>query len=141
MSKEVLEREECRDLFNLFHNGHATGEEMVRAVESAVLEKLAGMDLPEPLAGEQSVFEDWLHDCPPSGDAESVQTQWLASYEYRSFLELQEFTAAQLRQAYAQGAASVLSAEPFTHYRHYDEQVQSFADDGTIPLYTLKTIE
>lgn len=40
--------------------------------------------------------------------------------------------------AFAQGAASQLSAEPFTHYRYYDEQVQPFADEGTIPLFTLK---
>ena len=25
--------------------------------------------------------------------------------------------------------------EPFTHYRHYDEQVQPFADENTVPLY------
>lgn len=26
--------------------------------------------------------------------------------------------------------------EPFTHYRYYDEQVQPFATEDTIPLYT-----
>ncbi len=25
--------------------------------------------------------------------------------------------------------------EPFTHYRNYDEQVQPFADENTVPLY------
>jgi hypothetical protein len=25
--------------------------------------------------------------------------------------------------------------EPFIHYRHYDEQVQPFADENTVPLY------
>ena len=89
-------------------------------VEKAVLEKLAGMELPEPLAGEQAVFEDWLHDCAPSGDAESVQAQWLASYEYREFLELQEFTAAQLHQAFAQGAASQLSCGPVSGESQFD---------------------
>ena len=25
--------------------------------------------------------------------------------------------------------------KPFTHYRHYDEQLQPFADENTVPLY------
>jgi hypothetical protein len=48
------------------------------------------------------------------------------------------FSEEQFNQAFAQGAASQLSAEPFTHYRHYDEQVQPFADENTVPLYTRK---
>jgi hypothetical protein len=78
-----------------------------RAVEAAILAKLASAKLPEP-----------------------ATVTVLSETPY--------YTADQLRQAFAQGAASQLSAEPFTHYRHYDEQVQPFADEGTIPLFTLK---
>ncbi len=31
---------------------------------------------------EQAAFEKWLYDKCPSGDVESVQRQWLESYEY-----------------------------------------------------------
>jgi hypothetical protein len=34
---------------------------------------------------EQAAFEKWLHDKCPSGDVESVQRQWLKSYEYAEF--------------------------------------------------------
>ena len=90
--------------------------EFARAIESALLEKLAGMELPEP-AGRVQLYDS-------EGTPYSEPTE--------------DYTADQLHQAFAQGAASQLSAEPFTHYRHYDEQVQPFADDGTIPLYALK---
>lgn len=36
---------------------------------------------------------------------ESVQAKWRASYEYRDFLELHEYTADQLRQAVANALA------------------------------------
>lgn len=34
---------------------------------------------------EQAAFEKWLYDKCPSGDVESVQSQWLKSYEYEEF--------------------------------------------------------
>jgi len=34
---------------------------------------------------EQAAFEKWLYDKCPSGDVESVQRQWLESYEYAEF--------------------------------------------------------
>lgn len=79
--------------------------------EKAVLAKLAVMELPETVVIDRHI---------PTGTV------------------IRGYTADQLRQSYAQGAASQLSAEPFTHYRHYDEQVQPFADEWTIPLFTRK---
>ena len=34
---------------------------------------------------EQAAFEKWLYDKCPSGDVDSVQRQWLDSYEYAEF--------------------------------------------------------
>ena len=39
---------------------------------------------------EQATFEKWLWDRCPSGDVESVQRQWLESYEYAELLDEQE---------------------------------------------------
>ena len=39
---------------------------------------------------EQAAFEKWLRDRCPSGDVESVQRQWLESYEYAELLDEQE---------------------------------------------------
>ena len=87
----------------------ADNMESAQAIEAAILAKLASAELPNPVML-------MLPNQPETG----------------------VYTADQLRQAYAQGAASQLSQEPFTHYRHYDEQVQPFADEGTIPLFTRK---
>lgn len=38
-------------------------------------------------------FEKWLYDKCPSGDAESVQRQWLESYEYAELVEKLEQAA------------------------------------------------
>lgn len=62
--------------------------EFARAIESAVLAKLAGMELPDAV---------------------------YASCEAKPL-----FTAAQLHQAYAQGAVSQLSAEPIYQYQMCD---------------------
>jgi hypothetical protein len=82
-----------------------------RAYAAAILAKLASAELPEPYAEEKSVFEDWLHACAPSGDAAEVHAKWLVSYEYRAFVELHEFTAAQLHEAHAQGFAAGAAAQ------------------------------
>ena len=49
-------------------------------------------DIPEPTAAdwEQGAFEKWLYDKCPSGDVESVERQWLESYEYAELLDEQE---------------------------------------------------
>lgn len=39
---------------------------------------------------EQAEFEKWLRDKCPSGDVDSVQWQWLHSYEYAELLDYQE---------------------------------------------------
>ena len=36
---------------------------------------------------EQAAFEKWLRERCPSGDVESVQRQWLESYEYAELLD------------------------------------------------------
>ena len=42
----------------------------------------------------QAAFEKWLYDKCPSGDVESVQRQWLKSYEYAEFAGKLEQAAA-----------------------------------------------
>lgn len=90
--------------------------ESARAIEAAILAKLAAKELPEPAISDGEWFEE------------------------NSRAATDFYTAAQLHEAHAQGfaagASAQLSAEPFTHYRHYDEQVQPFADGNTVPLYT-----
>jgi len=72
---------------------------LTRAIESAVLAKLAGMELPDP-GGRMQCYDS-------EGTPYSEPTE--------------DYTADQLRQAYAQGAASVLSgAEPVYQYQMGD---------------------
>jgi len=90
-----------------------------RAIESAVLEKLAGMELP------------WGDDIEA----------WL---EVRTGAEI----AAAFHQAYAQGAASVLSAEPIGFIAPHELKnlgdgyaamvVMLAGAKRTVPVYTLK---
>ncbi len=47
---------------------------------------------------EQTAFETWLQDKCPSGDVESVQRQWIESYEYVELLELLERTGRKLTE-------------------------------------------
>lgn len=125
-----------------------------RAYAATILAKLATKELPEPYEEEKAVFEDWLHACAPSGDADEVHAKWLVSYEYRAFVELHEFTAAQLHQAHAQGfaarAAAQLAETPkcwaiFTEdgnarmWSTFQPHVQKLADAEGLtvtPLYT-----
>ena len=39
---------------------------------------------------EQAAFEKWLRDKCPSGDVESVQRQWIESYEYAELIDDQD---------------------------------------------------
>ena len=52
---------------------------------------------------EQAAFEKWLRDRCPSGDVESVQRQWLESYEYAELLDEQEPAWQNAAQAAAGG--------------------------------------
>ncbi len=59
---------------------------------------------------EQTAFEKWLYDKCPSGDVESVQRQWLKSYEYAEFAEKLE-QAAQIEQMRQQLAAALAACK------------------------------
>lgn len=94
---------------------------MLRSVESAVLAKLAGMELPKPVVIDRHIPTNVV---------------------------IRGFTATQLHQAFAQGAASQLSAEPaawkWRSNKFHDRLEFYFPpddayDEGTLkPLYTLK---
>ncbi len=58
-------------------SGLYTAEQLAAAYEAG--KRDASEDL------EQDAFEEWLYDKCPSGDVESVQRQWLKSYEYAEF--------------------------------------------------------
>ena len=69
---------------------------------------------------EQAAFEKWLHDKCPSGDVESVQRQWLKSYDYAELAGKLEQAAAgilieslrqQLDTAWAQAHRLALELE------------------------------
>ena len=81
-----------------------------RAVEAAILAKLASAELPEPF---------------PAG--------YISQTEYF-------YTADQLRQAFAQGAASQLSAEPVGHFGFVESSQiwEEFHAPAGTPLFTLK---
>ena len=82
-------------------------EGFARAVEAAILAKLTSAELPEPALSRRKDHE------------------YFDQYEYREgnsdpmFWE-QFYTADHLRQAFAQGAASQLSAEPIYQYQMGD---------------------
>ena len=62
-----------------------TSNQITEAYEAGKLD--ASEDL------EQAAFEKWLYDKCPSGDVESVQRQWLESYEYAELVEKLEQAA------------------------------------------------
>ena len=59
---------------------------------------------------EQAAFEKWLYDKCPSGDVESVQRQWLESYEYAELAGKMEQTA-QIEQMHQQLAAALAACK------------------------------
>lgn len=90
----------------------------VRAVEAAILAKLASAELPEP-----SIFQ----------------------YDAMLASPIKAYTADQLRQAYAQGAAEQLSSEPIAHCRVLPLQSDEYTPKSIVqwanhpvdgPLYT-----
>ena len=101
---------------------------LTSAIESAVLEKLAGMKLPEP-------------------EIKACQYKWSNGRAELHPTPVTGYTADQLHQAYAQGAASVLSAEPVAWFdvcmesAYTEKELDCGPVDGLTPLYTLKTIE
>jgi len=113
-----------------------------RAIESAVLEKLAWMELPEPFG----LFCGVRHDPPKTKEFWGMLNE---GADNGSKCNL--YTADQLRQAYAQGAASVLSAEPSGFISPHDLKMLKEGYPATVvmllgakrtqPLYTLKTIK
>ena len=58
----------------------------------------------------QAAFEKWLYDKCPSGDDESVQRQWLKSYEHAEFAGKME-QAAQIESLRQQLAAAIAACE------------------------------
>ena len=110
-----------------------------RAIEAKILAKLASAELPEPALTKQYN----LHKAVRYMDKNSIgdcDASWVDAGVY--------FTADQLRQAYAQGAASQLAQEAewfayrtngahwfcFPYKPHHDAY-----DEGTLtPLFTLK---
>lgn len=74
VAKVLVIDEVGRELvFNLQKPLH-TADQLTEAYEAGKRE--ASEDI------EQAAFEKWLYDKCPSGDVESVQRQWLESYEY-----------------------------------------------------------
>jgi hypothetical protein len=91
--------------------------------ERAVLAKLGGAELPEPW-GRMDARGRLLADNDASGDP--------------------LYTADQLRQAFAQGAASQLASEPTAWYddeidcAYTRTELDGGAEEGLLPLYTRK---
>ena len=123
----ILTEKEREDVYKYWLNSSTLTNEdgLIQLAERAVLEKLAGMELPEPINRDE--------------------TEHGTDY----------YTADQLRQAYAQGAASVLSAPPvacIVEASDGENMVWPIADldeartycaeeNDPVLLYTLKTIE
>ena len=85
VAKVLVIDEVGRELvFNLQKPLH-TADQLTEAYEAGKRE--ASEDI------EQAAFEKWLYDKCPSGDVESVQRQWLKSYEYAEFAEKLEQAA------------------------------------------------
>ena len=113
-----------------------------RAIEAKILAKLASAELPEPALTKQYN----LHKAVRYMDKNSIgdcDASWVDAGVY--------FTADQLRQAYAQGAASQLSAEPVAkQFQTVDGGWHSFLDlqheehtiaDGHWPIRELFTLK
>ncbi len=105
---------------------------VARAIESAVLEKLAGMELPEP--EERFVFAglDWHRATPEYFKQMQGQANCIAAY-----------SADQLHQAYAQGAASQLVQEPFgwitSESAYMLKKHGGNESRGTVPMHAKKS--
>ena len=113
MSKDkypvLLTEKEREDVYKYWlHSSTLTNEDgLIQLAEKAVLEKLAGMEMPEPTGfrmryrSEPGMIGHYPWSYADQGRRQADRPE----YEREDL-----FTAAQLRQAFAQGAASVLSA-------------------------------
>lgn len=107
------------------------------AVQDAVLAKLAGMELPSAVAYRK----------PGNGDYWDYSDHGFG-WGLAAPIQHALFTAAQLHQAFAQGAASQLSAEPIGFISPHDLNMLQDGYPATVvmlssakrtqPLYTLK---
>jgi len=107
----------------LYNSGDPDGLiEFARAVEAAILAKLASAELPEPLVWDYYDFEGWRPRVMVDDDV------------------CETYTADQLRQAYAQGAAAQLAEKPFGFVRssqwHFGHVACDESDEGAFALYT-----
>ncbi len=88
-----------------------------RSVEAAILEKLASAELPEPVVqrtkeSKEKTLDDWFYASNPAYAKVHSTWKWEGLH-----------TADQLRQAYAQGAASQLAQEPILIIRAQDSDI------------------
>ena len=125
----ILTENEREDVYKYWLNSSTLTNEdgLIQLAERAVLEKLAWMEL-QPLGRIEHPEHCW---------------QWTQ-------LEV-DFINKRVAQAYAQGAASVLSAEPSGFISPHDLKMLKEGYPATVvmllgakrtqPLYTLKTIE
>lgn len=140
----ILTEKEREDVYKYWLNSSTLTNEdgLIQLAERAVLEKLAWMELPEPFG----LFCGVRHDPPKTKEFWGMLNE---GADNGSKCNL--YTADQLRQAYAQGAASVLSAEPSGFISPHDLKMLKEGYPATVvmllgakrtqPLYTLKTIE
>ena len=132
LNSDVLYALQRKHLY-LSDDGHSIrGQwEFARALEAAWMQALASAELPEPALTKQYN----LHKAVRYMDKNSIgdcDASWVDAGVY--------FTADQLRQAYAQGAASQLSAEPVGFIDRYGEifaEAEQMLSTDT-PLFTLK---
>lgn len=111
----ILTEKEREDVYRYWLKSTTLTDEdgLIQITERAVLERLAGMELPEPNYFQQQIFDK--------------------TKPY--------YTADQLHQAYAQGAASQLSAEPvgYTNKSWIDSSNKpALSEEFNVPVYTLK---
>ena len=151
----ILTEKEREDVYKYWLNSSTLTNEdgLIQLAERAVLEKLAGMELPEPVSFRDFQYQDrggmWN---PFLNEKHLKDTKADGTWPIRVV-----FSGDQLRQAYAQGAASVLSAEPIFFYRptcngemyegpHHAKSIggrmlREEKPNEWVPLFTLKTIE
>ena len=119
--------------------------DFARAVEAAILAKLASAKLPEPVVqrtkeSKEKTLDDWFYASNPAYTKVHSTWKWEGLH-----------TAYQLRQAFAQGAASQLSAEPAAkQFQTQDGGWHPFLDlqheehtiaDGRWPIRELFTLK
>lgn len=125
----ILTEKEREDVYKYWlHSSTLTNEDgLIQLAEKAVLEKLAGMELPEPEFRMRWDDEKAVYKV----DKPNIDSQDC-------------YTATQLHQAFAQGAASQLSSRPVAWYdvvmnsAYTSAEIDAEATNYYQPLYTLK---